>query len=170
MSNQFVAEIRAVGFNFAPFGWAQCNGQIIAISQNTALFSLLGTMYGGDGKSNFALPNLETCIPIHQGQLAGGSFYSQGEKAGTQTVTLLTSEMPSHTHAFQTDSTNSADKSNPANAGLVTGPQMYSNAVNAIVPMTQTTPTGSSLPHNNMMPYLCLMFVIALQGVYPARS
>ncbi len=172
MAGQFLGEIRCVGFNFAPFGWATCDGQLLAISQNTALFSLLGTYYGGNGQSTFGLPNLEGSIPIGQGQLLGGSFYDLGERSGTPTVTLLGTEMPLHTHGLITDSTNNADKSSPANAALVTGPKIYSTLTNAIVPMNQASilVNGSNLPHNNMMPYLCMMFVIAMQGIFPQRS
>ena len=171
MSSPFVAEIRAVGFNFAPTGWAQCDGQLLPISQNTALFSLLGTFYGGDGKSNFALPNLQGCLTNGQGQGPGLSPYFIGETAGEQAVTLLTSEIPQHSHNFMVST--SQDQTSPSGNSLAQGQQIY-RATNP-TPQTGLSPqavgiAGGSQPHNNMMPYLCLNFIIALQGVFPARS
>jgi len=172
MSNQFVAEIRVFGCNFPPTGWAFCNGQLMPISQNTALFSLLGTFYGGDGKSTFALPNLEDNVAVGQGQGAGLSGYFLGQQGGEQFVTLLTSEMPLHNHFVQADVTNGVDTASAANADLVGGPNIYSNATNAMVPMSPNfiSIVGASLPHNNMMPFLALNFCIALQGIFPPRS
>jgi microcystin-dependent protein len=177
MSDPFVAEIRIFGFNFAPTGWALCNGQLMPISQNTALFSLLGTFYGGDGKSNFALPNLQGCAPLQQGQGAGLSLYDQGETGGETSVTLLTSEMPYHTHVPGCF----------AGAGNLTSPvgnvwasakvgrqaeNRYSASPGSSPTMAPQAlaPVGSGLPHNNMPPYLVLNFCIALQGIYPARG
>ena len=176
MSSPFVAEIRIVGFNFAPTGWAQCNGQLLPISQNTALFSLLGTFYGGDGKSTFALPNLQGSGPVDQGQGQGLSEYFLGQQGGSQFVTLLQSEMPFHTHTAGASTLFDADNNVPD--PLVTFGKSFNgngyapSGTGSLVNMNfQTTSiAGGSLPHNNMMPYLVLNFVIALQGVFPPRS
>jgi microcystin-dependent protein len=173
MSNQYVAEVRVFPFNFAPTGWAMCNGQILPISQNTALFSLLGTTYGGDGKSNFALPNLQGNIPIGFGQGPGLSLYDLGETGGSENVTLVYSEMPSHNHTLMSE-LKAPDNGSPSLAALASGAAdtMYSNATTPLVSLDPATikPNGSSLPHNNMMPYLALNFCIALQGIYPPRT
>jgi microcystin-dependent protein len=170
MSSPFVAEIRIFGFNFAPTGWAQCNGQLLPISQNTALFSLLGTMYGGDGKSTFGLPNLEASVAVGQGQGPGLSEYFIGQEGGSQFITLLQTEMPAHSHSWQGDEGNGLFTT-PANAFLGSGNQMYLTpaAVNANLAPQALALTGGSQPHNNMMPYLTLNFCIAMQGVFPAR-
>jgi microcystin-dependent protein len=175
MSSPFVAEIRVVGFNFAPTGWALCDGQILPISQNTALFSLLGTMYGGDGKSTFALPNLQDSRALSSGQLSGGNQYFEGENSGVPYVTLLTTEMPVHTHTVgaATDPAESLDpgptvglaRSDPGNAWQTD----TSTQVNTMDPRVLAV-AGGSQPHNNMPPYLVLNFVIALQGVFPPRG
>lgn len=170
----FVAEVRAFPFNFAPKGWAFCNGQLLSISQNTALFSLLGTYYGGDGKSNFALPDLQGSLANCQGQGAGLSDYVIGQQSGAAAVTLLTSEMPVHPHTLMADTFNGPDANSPAGAAVSinANTKMYSNASNPLVQLAfqALTVTGGSLPHNNMMPYLTLNFCIALQGVYPQRQ
>ena len=175
MANPFVAEIRIFGFNFAPKGWAFCDGQILPLSQNTALFSLLGTTYGGDGKSNFALPDLQGSAPLQQGQGTGLSLRDLGETGGEQTVTLLDSEMPSHTHGVQAVS--GAGTVIPPTAAAWATPgagrnvNIYAqNANNVLMSPQGTSITGSSLPHNNMPPYLGLNFCIALQGVFPPRT
>jgi len=176
MSAPFVAEIRIFASNFAPTGWAQCNGQLIPISQNTALFSLLGTFYGGDGKSTFALPDFQGCAPMHAGQGPGLSERFLGETGGEENVTLLQAEMPSHKHSVNADGAGIAALGSPANAtwgGLPgrTPPPVYSSAP----PSVQMSPfaisvTGSSFPHNNMPPYLTFNFCIAMQGVFPPRG
>lgn len=182
MSNPFVAEIRIFAGNFAPIGWAQCNGQLMPISQNTALFSLLGTTYGGDGKSNFALPNLQGSAPMHEGQGPGLSLRDLGESGGEQTVTLLTSEIPAHNHNFWASTANGTTATSSTNqlalASAGGGKQGGSNSVNLYssgAPNMQMSPSalsisGGNLPHNNMMPFLGLTFIIALQGVFPPRS
>jgi microcystin-dependent protein len=175
MANPFVAEIRIFAGNFAPTGWATCDGQLMPISQNTALFSLLGTMYGGDGKSTFALPNLQGSTPLQQGQGPGLSQYFQGESGGEQTVTLLQTEMPAHNHtAVAASATGQAD---PTNNAWASGAKGFGKTYSPVAsgPTVQMSPvalplTGNSAPHNNMMPYLGLTFIIALQGVFPPRS
>ena len=169
----FVAEIRIFPFNFAPRGWAFCNGQLLPISQNTALFSLLGTTYGGDGKSSFALPNLQGNAPMHPGQGPGLSLHDLGEVGGTETVTLLESEMTVHSHNFRANNT-TADAGIPTDSSVGrTGFNAYQTTINSN--LTQMAPqglppAGSSQPHNNMQPYLTLNFCIAMQGVFPPRG
>jgi microcystin-dependent protein len=170
MSSPFVAEIRMFGFNFPPTGWAFCNGQLLPISQNTALFSLLGTTYGGDGKSTFALPDMQGNVPLHQGQGQGLSLYDLGQIGGSSTVTLLTSEIPVHSHSF-TATEEVVNENNVTNNFFGAGESRYA-PVNNVVQMAPQAlpPAGGSLPHNNMMPYLVVNFCIALQGVFPPRS
>jgi microcystin-dependent protein len=176
MTSPFVAEIRIVPFNFAPKGWAFCDGQLLPISQNTALFSLLGTTYGGDGKSTFALPDMQGNAPMHPGQGPGLSLHDLGETGGSETVTLLESEMPVHTHAMRAHNGDQADAQNPSpNTSLAqsaNGFAFQSNTSQSLVPLSPSalTPAGGDLPHNNMQPYLTLNFCIALQGVFPPRS
>jgi microcystin-dependent protein len=172
MAEPFLAEIRIAGFNFAPRGYALCNGQLLAISQNTALFALIGTFYGGNGTSNFALPNLQGRAPIHSGQLAGGSPYVIGEISGVADVTLIQAEMPSHGHTAQcTQGTAVANQLSPAAntwAGAVQRP--YAATSTGQLSAQALGLTGGSQPHNNLPPYLVLTFIIALQGVFPARN
>jgi len=170
----FVGELRLVGFNFAPVGWALAQGQLIAISQNTALFSLLGTFYGGDGRSTYALPNMQGNVAIGVGQSPGLSQYVQGETGGSQNISLLTSNMPQHSHIFLADS-RLATTSDPAGAAFAR--TSASNAIYAPLGGTEQqlnsgflSQSGASQPHNNMMPYLTLNWIIALQGVFPARQ
>ena len=173
MADPFVAEIRIFPFNFAPKGWAFCDGQILPLSQNTALFSLLGTTYGGDGKSNFALPNMQGNAPMHPGQGPGLSLHDLGETGGSETVTLLQSEIPSHTHNLLVDAADPGEDRTPAGEALArsTGGNLYA-APTGVVQLSPnaTTPAGGDQPHNNMQPYLTLNFCIALQGVYPPRT
>jgi microcystin-dependent protein len=175
MANPFVAEIRMFGFNFAPKGWAQCNGQLLPISQNTALFSLLGTFYGGDGKSTFALPNLEGSVPMFWGQGAGLGLYDLGQQGGSEFITLLTSELPVHTHTLMGNSS-TANRTAPGGNSFAraTGGTPYI-AASPAPPLTNLAfealpPAGGSLPHNNMMPYLVVNFCISMQGVFPPRT
>ncbi|KAA1417774.1 phage tail protein [Nocardioides humilatus] len=172
MSDQFLAEIRIFPFNFPPTGWAFCDGQLMPLSQNTALFSLLGTTYGGDGKSTFALPDLQGCVPMHPGQGQGLSLRDLGETSGVEAVTLLQSEMPFHNHAAAADVIDLADTSTP-NPGAVyalsAGGTLYQTTGNTDLNNETLTLAGGSLPHNNMQPYLTLNFCIALQGIFPQR-
>jgi microcystin-dependent protein len=173
MADPFVAEIRIFPFNFAPKGWAWCNGQLLPLSQNTALFSLLGTTYGGDGKSTFALPDLEGRAPMHPGQGPGLSLHDLGETGGSETVTLLESEIPAHSHQFRVYPSDPADRLSPAGASFA-----RSNNGNAwgpaasLVPFAPESlaPAGGDQPHNNLQPYLTFYFNIALQGVFPPRG
>ncbi|MEK7952935.1 phage tail protein [Luteolibacter soli] len=176
MADPFVAEIRIFPFNFAPRGWAWCDGQILPLSQNTALFSLLGTTYGGNGKSNFALPDLQGRAPMHPGQGPGLSLHDLGETGGSDTVTLLESEIPSHTHTLRA-STDDADLKAPTPArSLARSTGGFTNQQNPpggnLVQMAPQAlaPAGGDAPHNNMMPYLTFYFCIALQGVFPPRT
>jgi microcystin-dependent protein len=180
MSDQFVAEIRIFPFNFPPRGWAFCNGQLLPISQNTALFSLLGTFYGGDGKSTFALPNLQGSAPMQQGQGPGLSDRFLGEQSGVENVTLLVSEIPAHTHNFVA-SNNDAAEAAPAGPQFAKGAwdsgseagriaTYTTDAPNVGFAVQQLSPTGGSLPHQNMQPYLTLNYSIALQGIFPPRG
>jgi microcystin-dependent protein len=179
MSDQFVAEIRIFPFNFPPTGWAFCDGQLMPISQNTALFSLLGTTYGGDGKSTFALPNLQGSAPMQPGQGQGLSERFLGEQSGVESITLLQSEIPVHTHALQSVS---ADATSADPEGMVLSKGFYDTGTvtgaiafyQTAAPNVQMNPlvigfTGGNLPHNNMQPYLTLNFCIALQGIFPQR-
>jgi microcystin-dependent protein len=169
----FVGEIRVVGFNFAPTGWAQCNGQLLPLSQNTALFSLLGTFYGGDGKSTFALPNLQGMAPLNWGQGPGLSNYDLGQSAGVQTVTLLQSEIPAHTHI-------ASARNDPAELQAPAPDRAMARSTNGFAylpspPNVNLAPqvlsiVGGDQPHNNMQPVLTLNYIIALQGVFPPRS
>lgn len=175
MSSPFVAEIRMFGFNFAPTGWAQCNGQLLPISQNTALFSLLGTFYGGDGKSTFALPNLEGSVPLNQGQSPGLSERFLGEASGSSAVTLLVSETPAHAHAVNCNPV-AGNLPNPSNnmwsplTGRTPPPLYGAGPADTTMSPLAVGVAGGNLPHNNMSPYLVVNFCIALQGVFPPRG
>ena len=175
MSSPFVAEIRMFAGNFAPTGWAQCDGQLLPISQNTALFSLLGTYYGGDGKSTFALPDFQGATPIGQGQGSGLSDRFLGEMSGSDTITLLQSEIPIHTHVLK-GNFNTADVNDPSPARSIArsdpGTLYQSNTSQNLTNMSfnALSVAGSSFPHNNMMPFLTVLFIIAMQGVFPPRG
>jgi microcystin-dependent protein len=170
----FVAEIRIFPFNFAPTGWAFCDGQLLPLSQNTALFSLLGTTYGGDGKSNFALPNMQGNAPMHPGQGPGLSLHDLGETGGEQTVTLLQTEIPAHSHSVGAQNVALGGVATPAGNTLSrpASGNLYNLASPSPVAMSPQAilPAGGSGPHNNLQPYLTLNFCIALQGVYPPRT
>jgi microcystin-dependent protein len=172
MSQPFVGEIRMFGGNFAPSGWAMCQGQLIAISENDTLFQLIGTTYGGDGQSTFALPDLQGRVPIHQGQGPGiTQNYTIGEKAGVENVTLTTGQLPVHTHSLLA-STNNALNTSPTNNVLAAGitTKMYTEDVaNQAMNAGAITPVGGSQPHDNMQPFLVLTFIISLFGVFPSQ-
>ena len=173
MSDQFVAEIRIFPFNFPPTGWAFCNGQLMPISQNTALFSLLGTYYGGDGKSTFALPDLQGSAPMQQGQGQGLSDRVLGEMSGVESITLLVSEIPVHMHTLKAI-IDPGDNSVPGPTMVLAtsaGATAYVTGSPALTPMAfqALPPAGGGLPHNNMQPYLTLNYCIALQGIFPQR-
>ena len=182
MSDQFVAEIRIFPFNFAPTGWAFANGQLLPISQNTALFSLLGTTYGGDGKSTFALPDMQGNAPMQPGQGQGLSLRDLGETSGTESITLLVSEMPVHAHQLFGSESPEATTNTPGptvlpskpladsgtSAGII-GAYSATAPGNAMMAFQGLSIAGGGLPHNNMQPYLTLSFCIALQGIFPAR-
>ncbi len=173
MADPFVAEIRIFPFNFAPRGWAWCDGQLLPISQNTALFSLLGTTYGGNGMSNFALPDLQGRAPMHPRQGPGLSLHDLGETGGSETVTLHESEMPLHSHQLRANVLDIADTnvvSGDASLALSTSGTLYQDTPNAIGAPESLAPAGGDQPHNNMMPYLTFYFCIALQGVFPPRT
>ncbi|MBV8371532.1 MAG: phage tail protein [Candidatus Eremiobacteraeota bacterium] len=170
MSEPFLSEIRIMSFNFAPKGWALCNGQLLPINQNQALFSLLGTTYGGDGRVNFALPNLQGRVAMHMG---GG--HTLGERGGEEAHTVIQSEMPAHIHPAQADiKQGDANTGNPGNAypAYTTGNPMYSNGSNNMVAMypQMVLNTGGSQPHENRQQFLCLNFCIALQGIFPSQN
>ena len=170
MADPFVAEIRIFPFNFAPKGWAWCDGQLLPLSQNTALFSLLGTTYGGNGKSNFALPDLQGRAPMHPGQGPGLSLHDLGETGGSETVTLLESEIPSHAHTQQA-SLEDGERPSPANRYPGRGTALYAAPQNlAALDPNALAPAGGDAPHNNLQPYLTFYFCIALQGVFPPRT
>ena len=165
MSEPFMGEIKIVSFNFAPRGWAECNGQFLPINQNQALFSLFGTTYGGNGQTTFALPNLRGQVPIHY-----GSGFTQGEAGGTSAVTINQSTTPTHNHPAVAANA-SADSNDPTGRYLGAAAALYHSATN-LTPLFPSTLTnlGGSQPHNNMMPYLVLNFIVALQGIFPSQT
>lgn len=172
----FIGQLMLVGFNFAPKGWMFCNGQLLSIAQNTALFSLLGTTYGGDGITTFALPDLRGRVANHFGQGPGLSNYVQGEASGTETVTLLITELPAHNHAVLANSgtgnTNSPEGAILGGYGTSLPPEgPYTNAgANTTLAANAVGPSGGSQPHNNLSPFLTLNYIIATEGVYPSRG
>jgi microcystin-dependent protein len=172
MSEPFVGEIRMFAGNFAPRGWAFCDGQLLSVSQNDALFSLLGTIYGGDGRTTFGLPDLRGRIPIHAGDGPGLTSRRLGQKAGTESETITTGELPAHTHPLQgTDQF--ADSPNPAShapAKSTTADVYIDEAPSVNLASSAVTQTGGSQSHTNLMPFLCIHFIIALFGIYPSRT
>jgi microcystin-dependent protein len=171
MANPFLGQISMFGGNFAPLGYALCNGQLLSIAQNDALFALIGTIYGGDGETTFALPNMQSRVPYHRGNLAGGSSYVIGENAGVETVTLTTNQLPPHTHTPAGNSTDGS-QSSPANGfwGTASANIYSTTAPNAPMNAAAVGPAGGGQPHDNMLPFLCVNFIIALQGIFPPRN
>lgn len=171
MTEPFLGQISIVGFNFAPRGWAQCNGQLISIAQNTALFALLGTTYGGNGQTTYALPDLRGRAPMAFGDGAGLTSRSLGEPSGQETVTLIGAQLPMHTHLLDANSAR-ADRANAAGAalGAAADATYATTAPASTLAPNAVTQTGGSQPHNNMQPYLTLNIVIALEGFFPARN
>lgn len=180
-TDSFLGEIQILGCNFAPRGWAFCSGQLISISQNAALFSLLGTTYGGNGSTTFALPDLRSRTPVHQGQGLGLSSYVMGQQTGVENVTLLATEMPAHSHVAATTATQpcrntGGDTENPSAAFPAQNPiaEVFSSTSNgnmgALAVTTTLANTGGGQPHTNFQPFLALNFCIAIQGVYPSRN
>jgi microcystin-dependent protein len=166
MGTPFLGEVKIVSFNFAPKGWALCNGQLLLINQNQALFALLGTIYGGDGITTFALPNLQSRVPVHM-----GNGITLGEKAGEESHTLNISEMPQHTHFPILGSANAPTASSPAgNLWATNTTNAYSNTANSTMNPACVPSKGGNQPHTNLQPYLVLVFVIALQGIFPSQN
>ncbi|MDQ3280930.1 MAG: tail fiber protein [Acidobacteriota bacterium] len=173
MSDQFVAEIRMFPLTFAPSGWADANGQLLPISQNTSLFALLGTTYGGDGKSTFALPDLQGSVPLQPGWGPGLTERFLGEQSGVEAVTLLQSEIPAHTHSLGAANSfaNNTDPTGRLLSRIFGGGNLFkaNTAPTDAMDLNSIAPAGGGVPHNNMMPYLTVRFCIALQGVFPQR-
>ena len=176
MTQPFLGQIQPFGFNFAPKGWAQCNGQILSITQNAALFSLIGTYYGGNGTSTFALPNLQSRVPLHQGTSTSGENFVIGESAGVESVVLNLSELPAHSHPFMGSSVNAtataaADGEALAKAAGATPNNFYGPMTipQPLIP-TAISPIGGNLPHTNLQPYLTINWCIALNGIFPSRN
>ena len=170
MAEPFLSEIRAVSFNFPPKGWAFCNGQILAINQNQALFSLLGTTYGGNGTTNFALPNLQGRTPLHFGSDRNGIPYTLGQLAGESAVTLNVTQLPAHSHVAQGVLTAANSGSPVANAWAESTSNPYASSPNTLMSAASVTPLGGNQPHNNLSPYLTLNFIIALTGIFPSQN
>ena len=169
MAEAFIGEIRMFGGNFAPQNWATCDGQLLVISENEALFNLIGTTYGGDGQTTFALPDLRGRLPIHQGSLQGSS-YTQGENGGVETVTLTAGQLPAHTHALNGSTVAAASRSLAGNVSAKSTRSVY--GTNTTVPLAPAAlaAAGGSQPHDNNQPYLCVNFIISLFGVYPSEN
>lgn len=172
MSEPFIAEIRIFAGNFAPRGWAFCDGQLLPVSQNTALFSLIGTTYGGDGRSTTALPNLQGHAPMHPGRGPGLTSRSLGQKGGEEIITLSEAQMPNHTHTLRATSETAELQAPGTDRALARSSRglAYQSATTNLVNMAKLPNVGGSQAHNNMQPYLAINFIIALQGLYPSRS
>ena len=170
--NPFIGLIVMFGGNFAPRGWALCDGQLLPINQYSALFSILGTTYGGDGRTTFALPDLRGRVPIHEGTGPGLSPYDLGQKGGSETVTLTTNQIPAHSHNFELGSTGSTPAGSGSFLGNVTGTNLIYNGTKSGNTLNSGAihNTGGGQSHNNIQPYLAVNFIIALQGTYPSRS
>jgi microcystin-dependent protein len=175
VSSPFIGEIRMFGGNFAPAGWVFCNGQLMPIAENDALFTLIGTTYGGDGQETFGIPNLQSRVPIHAGTGSDGVTYQLGEMAGSESVTLTTQQIPNHTHPWLA-SLNPATQSNPA--GQVTASNSPINIYRTLVPpppmvnmaANMIAPVGGSQPHANLQPYLAISYIMSLFGIFPSQN
>lgn len=173
MSTPFIGEIRLAGFNFPPQNWASCDGSLLSIAQNEALFNLIGTTYGGDGQQTFGLPNLLGRVPIHMGTDLHGSTYIQGQMAGSETVSLTGAHVPPHSHTFSGTTaagTSAAPAANSVPAAATTATEPIYSTNTSLVTMTATGPAGSGSPHDNLMPYLCVNFIISLFGIFPSQN
>lgn len=173
MSNPFIGEIRMFGGNFAPAGWAFCHGQLMSIAENETLFVLIGTTYGGDGQSTFALPDLRGHIPIHQGTGSGLSTRVIGEQAGSESTTLIVNQIPAHLHAAQNAATSAAaDRRNPKGAKFAKPRESAYATPGTVVPLNSVTSgaAGGSQPHENVQPFLCISFIISLFGIFPSQN
>jgi len=175
MTQPFIGEMQAFGFGFAPQSWAQCNGQILSIAQNTALFALLGTQFGGNGQTTFGLPDMQSRVPVHAGQSPSGENFFQGEQGGTETVALTLNTMPAHNHAFVGSSANGDTNVVAAGQALaaVTGANsFYSVDTPPLQPldMGSISSIGGNQPHTNIQPYLAINWCIALSGIFPSRG
>ena len=173
MATSYVGEIRMFGGNFAPQGWMTCDGQLLSIAENDVLFNLIGTTYGGDGQTTFALPNLSGRVPMHMGQGSGLSSYFIGAQGGVQNVTLTSNQMPVHTHPIVADSNNAtATQTSPVNDfyGNASPAKIYSAKTSGLHPMMTLPAQGGSQPHDNMQPYLAVTYIISLYGVYPSQN
>ena len=170
MSDQYVGEVRLVGFNFAPIDWAFCNGAVQSIAENSVLFNLIGTIYGGNGTTTFNLPDLQSRIPIHQGTASTGTTYIIGQPSGVENVTIGINQYPSHNHSMMA-STNTGGSNAPANNVVNSGLTVYSTDApsNPMIP-AMVGQSGGNVPHNNLQPYLVLNWIIALYGVYPTQN
>ena len=170
MSQPYVGEIRIFAGNFAPLGWMTCDGQLLDIASNSTLFQLIGTTYGGDGQTTFALPNLTGRVPVHQGTGSTGTSYTIGNMAGTSTVTLTTQQIPAHSHSVVADgNASNTNQTAPANNfyGTSSTIKVFSPRSTSLHPMMTLAPAGGSQPHDNMQPYLALTYIISLFGIYP---
>jgi microcystin-dependent protein len=170
MSDPYVGEVRLVGFTFAPIGWALCDGRLLSIQDNSALYSLIGTTYGGNGENNFAVPDLRGRVPVHQSSSSGGN-YLVGQTGGVESVTLTANQYPGHSHSLMASSSN-ANSNNPANSTVGAAVEVYadiapSKAMNSV---TVSLAPGGSLPHENIQPFQVLTWIIALNGIYPSRG
>lgn len=170
MTEPFIGEIKMAGFNFAPRGYAFCNGQLLSIAQNTALFSLLGTTYGGNGQTTFGLPNLQGRVPMHYGQGSGLTSRTMGEQSGTENVTLISTQMPAHNHLVNVSSDDATAKSPVGGVMAGAASPIYAAAPDAQMNAATIGPSGGNQPHANMQPYLVVNFIIALEGIYPSRN
>jgi len=167
MSQPFIGQLSLVGFNFAPLGWNICQGQLISISSNEALYALIGTTYGGDGQSTFQLPNLQGRIPVHQ-----GPGYTMGMVGGSETVTILAANFPSHTHALVANASSTAPVNTPGSNSVANGSKIYKNVppTTAMSSAMVGVSTGGNLPHNNIQPYQALNWIIAMEGIFPTQN